>query len=137
MPHRTDPDIPSDAPTTAIIPDEVMAPLREICLDYPEAEEALFFDHPTFKVRKKHFCMLFSGERGWSVFLKGAPGMQEAVVERDPERFFRPPYVGGKGWIGCWVEPAVAPDWDELEDLIDESYRLVAPKRLVAMLDPD
>lgn len=119
------------------VPETVLAPLRSICLRYPEAEEAVAFGRPTFQVRRKNFCMLYRGERGIAGFLKAVPGMQEAVIERDPGRYFRPPYLGGKGWIGCWLEPEADPDWEELADLIDESYRLVAPKRLVLLLDGD
>jgi len=117
------------------VPEAVMEPLRTICLRYPEAVEAVAFGKPTFQVRRKNFCMLFTGERGIAAFVKAAPGMQEAAIDRDPARYFRPPYLGGKGWIGCWLEPEADPDWDELADLIDESYRLIAPKRLVAALD--
>ena len=59
--------------------------------------------------------------------------MQEALVGSDPERFFVPQYTGPKGWVGAWLD--VDPDWDEIAELIEESYRLVAPKRLVAQLD--
>jgi hypothetical protein len=59
--------------------------------------------------------------------------MQAALVGANPERFFVPPYVGPKGWIGIELEGG--PDWDEVADLIEESYRMTAPKRLAAQLD--
>jgi predicted DNA-binding protein (MmcQ/YjbR family) len=61
--------------------------------------------------------------------------MQQLVVGNDEARFFVPPYVGSKGWIGAYLD--VEQDWDELADLIDESYRLTAPKKLVAQLVSD
>lgn len=61
------------------------------------------------------------------------PGAQEAVVAAEPDRFFRPPYVGHRGWIGVRLDGD--PDWDRLEDLCEDAYRTVAPKRLVALLD--
>ncbi|MGN6032527.1 MAG: MmcQ/YjbR family DNA-binding protein [Thermomicrobiales bacterium] len=127
MEARSHPEIP--------VSDAILEPLRAICLRFPEAMEAVAFGKPTFQVRRKNFCMLYLGERGIAGFVKAAPGMQEAVIDRDPARYFRPPYLGGKGWIGCWLEPEADPDWDELADLIDESYRLIAPKRLVQSLD--
>ena len=55
------------------------------------------------------------------------------LVEPEPERFFRPPYVGMKGWVGVRID--VEPDWDEIAELLRDAYRLVAPKKLVALLD--
>jgi len=117
--------------------DEALERLRGICLRYPEAEEAGGVGNPSFKVRGKIFAMrhsLHEIER-WSVWFKAPPGAQEVVVASDPRRFFVPPYVGGKGWIGAYLD--VAQDWQELADYIDESYRMTAPKRLLAQLVSD
>ena len=59
--------------------------------------------------------------------------MQEALVAAEPERYFRPPYVGGRGWLGVYLDVAV--DWDAVADIVEDAYRTVAPKRLVAALD--
>jgi hypothetical protein len=62
------------------------------------------------------------------------PGVQEALVGSDPGRFFRPPYVGGRGWLGVYLDvPGV--DWDEIAEIVADAYREVAPKRLAAVLD--
>ena len=64
------------------------------------------------------------------------PGAQEALVAADPERFFRPPYVGHRGWLGVWLDVPGAPvDWDEVAEIVADAYRQVAPKTLVAKLD--
>lgn len=64
------------------------------------------------------------------------PGLQETLVPSDPDRFFRPPYVGHRGWLGVFLDvPGV--DWDEVEDLVEQGYRSVAPARLVSLLDDD
>ncbi|QFG26073.1 MmcQ/YjbR family DNA-binding protein [Actinomadura sp. WMMB 499] len=107
--------------------------LREICLALPEAAEKPFGGHtsPSFRVRDKLFAM--TSEDGLSLMFKGGPGVQEALISEDPERFYRPPYVGGKGWVGTRLD--VDQDWDELAELIEDSYRLIAPKRLSALLD--
>jgi predicted DNA-binding protein (MmcQ/YjbR family) len=61
--------------------------------------------------------------------------VQQLVVGSDPKRFFVPPYVGSKGWIGAYLD--VEQDWEELAELIEESYRLTAPKKLAAQLATD
>lgn len=110
--------------------------LRQICLVLPEASEKEAWGDPTWRVRDRIFAMQkgnFEGGRP-SVWLKAAEGAQAALVGSDPDRFFVPPYVGHKGWVGVHLDGRRV-DWDELADLVEESYRLVAPKRLVARLD--
>ena len=63
-----------------------------------------------------------------AVWLAASDGVQEALVETAPDRFFRPPYVGGRGWIGVYLDVPV--DWGELEARIVDAYRLIAPRRL-------
>lgn len=106
--------------------------LRELCLAFPGAVEAGGVGDPSFKVRGKIFAMQHRHEGRPSLWCKAEPGVQELLVAAEPRRFFRPPYVGQHGWIGAWLD--VALDWDELGDLIEESYRRTAPKRLVAQL---
>jgi hypothetical protein len=62
-----------------------------------------------------------------------APGVQGALVDEEPDRFFVPPYVGHRGWIGVRLD--VDADWDEVGGIVDDAYRLVAPKKLIAELD--
>ena len=107
--------------------------LRALCLRFPEAVEAGGVGNPSFKVRDRIFAMQHGMEGRPSFWMKAPPGAQEILVGSSPERFFVPPYVGHHGWIGAWLD--VDLDWDELADLVDESYRLTAPKRLVAELD--
>lgn len=115
-----------------------LARLREICLALPEATEQVFGGHttPTWRVRDKIFAM-FSEEEGtrgrFSVWCKAAPGAQHVLISGDPAHFFSPRYVGPKGWVGVYLD-ASAP-WDVVEELVRDSYRLIAPKRLAATLD--
>ncbi len=108
--------------------------LRKICLAYPEAVEQVFGGHttPTFRVRSKIFVMCPEGEERASFWCKAPPGAQGVLVGSDPQRFYSPPYVGPKGWIGMYLDRAV--DWDLVEDLIRDSYLMTAPKRLAALL---
>jgi predicted DNA-binding protein (MmcQ/YjbR family) len=107
--------------------------LRAICLGFPEATEKPFGGHtaPAFRVRDKLFLTV--SEAGDSLTCKVPPGVQAVLVASDPERFFIPPYVGAKGWVGIRFDPGL--DWEELGELVEESYRLIAPKRLVDQLD--
>jgi hypothetical protein len=115
--------------------DELLAKLREICLPFPEAVEAGGVGAPSFKVRDKIFAMQhrIDGRRP-SLWVKGLPGAQEMLVGGDPDRFFRPPYVGHHGWVGAYIDLDDV-DWDHLGTLIEESYRITAPKRLIAQLE--
>jgi predicted DNA-binding protein (MmcQ/YjbR family) len=107
--------------------------IREICLALPEVIEKPFGGHtaPSFRVRDKLFVM--TSEDGGYMTFKGAPGVQQALVAAEPERFFVPAYVGSKGWVGARLD--VSQDWDEIAELIRDSYRMVAPRRLAALAD--
>jgi hypothetical protein len=107
--------------------------LREICLALPEATEQETWGHPTFRVRDKIFAAC-GGEEAVSMTCKAPSGAQEVLVATDPERYFRPAYVGHRGWVGVRLDLPV--DWDQISDLVEESYRMTAPKRLGARLDP-
>ncbi len=113
------------------------ARLRGVCLGLPEVVEQETWENPTFRVRGKIFAMTRQGEGRLSVWCKARPGVQEVLTGDDPVRFFVPPYVGHRGWIGVRLDDAV--DWEELEELLKESYRMTAPKRLGVLLadDPD
>jgi hypothetical protein len=106
--------------------------LRKICLALPEAEERETWETPTFRIRDKIFAM-FQPDNGTAAFwCKAPPGAQAILIGADPNRFFRPPYVGPKGWIGVRLYGTI--DWSEIADLIRRSYIMTAPKRITAKL---
>jgi predicted DNA-binding protein (MmcQ/YjbR family) len=112
--------------------------IRAICLGFPDAEEKPFGGHtsPAFRVRDKMFLVI--SENGEYCSCKAPPGVQQMLVDSDPSRYFVPPYVGSKGWVGFRLRPDGGTDEDglaELAELAEESYRLVAPQRLVTALD--
>lgn len=109
-----------------------VARLRAICLALPEATEKEAWGDPTFRVRDKIFAMPKTGDGRLSVWLKAPPGAQEILVGADPDLFFRPPYVGHKGWVGMRLDRS--PDWQEVRLLVERSYQLTAPRRLIAKL---
>ncbi len=107
--------------------------LRTICLALPEAAEQETWGAPTFRVRGKIFAMPRQDDGRISVWCKAPPGSQLILIGADPERFFAPPYVGPRGWIGVRLDEA--PDWTEVAGLVRRSYRLIAPRRLAVMVD--
>jgi predicted DNA-binding protein (MmcQ/YjbR family) len=102
--------------------------LRAICLALPEAAEVAMRRGPTYRVGGKIFAMERVLEGCTTVWCKAPEGSQAVLVGADPERFFAPPYVGPKGWVGMRL--CDAPDWAEVEALVRRSYRLIAPRRL-------
>jgi len=109
--------------------------LREICLALPEAEERETWECPTFRVRDKIYAMYVEDEDDRPAFwAKAPPGNQTHLVEADPNRFFVPPYVGNKGWVGMLLDRRVT--WREVAIVVERSYRMTAPKTLAKRLDP-
>jgi hypothetical protein len=112
--------------------------LRPICLALPEVTERLSHGAPTWFVRdKKSFVTLWADGHHADEFphlwVAGLAGAQQELTAAEPERFFRPPYVGGRGWIGVRLDGD--PDWAEVAELCQDAYRAVAPARLAALLD--
>ena len=114
--------------------------LRRLCLALPQAHEVEAWGEPTFRVKNKIFAMYAAennhhgdGQRG--VWLKATPINQQLLLRADPERYFSPPYVGPRGWIGIVLEDD--PDWTAVADLLRDAWRLAAPKRLAATLPDD
>ncbi|MEO8611381.1 MAG: MmcQ/YjbR family DNA-binding protein [Chloroflexota bacterium] len=112
--------------------EETINELRAICLALPEASEGGGVGSPTFRVRDKIFAMQHPVQDRLSMWCKAPSGFQAMIVESDPEHFFVPPYVGKSGWIGIWLDLEL--DWDHIAGLVDESYRMTAPKRLLKLL---
>jgi hypothetical protein len=105
--------------------------LREICLALPAATEKEAWGEPTFRVGGKMFAMFDNNHHDAgriAVWCKAPPMIQETLVGSDPERFFVPPYVGPNGWVGVRLDVKV--DWDELARIVEDGYRMAAPKRL-------
>ena len=111
--------------------------LRAIVAGFPEVSERLSHGSTTFFVRDKRvLCYLSDDHHGdgrLALICAAPPGVQEELTTSDPERFYRPPYVGHRGWIGLRLD--IAPDWDEVDNLLDEAYRQVAPVTLIRALD--
>jgi hypothetical protein len=108
--------------------------LRALCLALPEAKERLSHGEPTWFVRKTFVIYADHHHDDRLAFWCAAPpGVQEEMVATEAGRFFRPPYVGHRGWLGVYLD--VPLDWTELGEIVTEAYRAVAPKKLVDLLD--
>jgi hypothetical protein len=111
--------------------------LRRICLALPETTERLSHGEPSFFIRdKKQFVSLDDHHHSadhLAFWCPAPPGAQEQLIAEDSDQFFRPPYVGHRGWVGVRIDRG--PDWAEIAEIVADAYRQVAPKRLVEQFD--
>ena len=109
--------------------------LRALCLALPEVTEKVSHGEPTWFVRK---VFVTYAERHHDdrvgFWCAAPPGAQEALVAARRDRFFVPPYVGGRGWLGVRLDVDEI-DWDEISEIVTDAYREIAPKKLVTRLD--
>ena len=118
-------------------PDVALTRVREICMALPETEERLSHGAPTFFAGgKKTFVMFLDDHHGdgrLAIWCAAPPGVQATLVDEEPKRFFVPAYVGTRGWVGLRLDVDV--EWDEVAGLIEDAFREVATKRLIAQHD--
>ena len=109
--------------------------VRRICAALPETSEKLSHGEPTFFVRKKVFAMFSNNHHKdghVAVLLPAPPGIQKMLIEGSPEKYYRPPYVGVRGWIGVELDKI---DDEELAFHVKEAWKLIAPKKLQASFE--
>ena len=117
-------------------PAELENRIRAICLGLPGVTERLSHGAPAFFAGRQFVMLWPSGHHDHDfphLWCAAAPGVQDELVTTEPDRFFRPPYVGSRGWLGVRLDGDV--DWDEIEVVCEEAFRTIATRRLVAMLD--
>ena len=116
---------------------QALARVRDICMAFPATEERLSHGAPTFFAGgKKTFVMFLDDHHGdgrLAIWCSAPPGVQATLVDEEPGRFFVPPYVGTRGWVGVRLDVDV--DWDEVAGIVDDGFREVATKRLIAQHD--
>ena len=111
--------------------------LRARCLALPEATERLSHGEPTWFVRGKKVFVTFAGRHHddrvafWCAAISQE---RDGLVAEDPDRFFVPPYVGVRGWLGMYLDGDPV-DWSEVDEIVRDAYRLIAPEKLAALLD--
>src|ERR1700742_1513853 len=119
-------------------PADLVAHVRRICLGFPEVTERPSHGTPTWFVRdKKTFVTIWPYGHHEDEFphlwCAPPPGAQSELIAADPDRYHYPAYVGHRGWIGVRLHAPIA--WDEMAEIIEEAYRTVAPKTLIAALN--
>jgi hypothetical protein len=118
-------------------PEELVARVREVCLALPEATEKISHGSPSWFVKKMFASYVgrHHGDEHLALWAAAPEGAQEEMVAAEPDRFFVPPYVGHRGWLGLRldVEPG-GPDWDEVREVVTDAYRCIAPRHLAARL---
>ena len=105
--------------------------LRALCLALPETSERRSHGEPTWFVRGKKTFVTYADRHHDDrlAFWCAAPaGDQEAMVSAEPDKFFVPPYVGHRGWLGVRLDVPV--DWDQISDIVTDAYRVIAPRQL-------
>jgi hypothetical protein len=110
--------------------EEHLRRVRRICAAMPECTEKLSHGEPTFFVRKRVFAMFDNNHHDdghIAVWIPAPPGLQGMLIQSSPKTFFRPPYVGVRGWVG--IELDCISD-EELAAHIHEAWLLIAPKKL-------
>ncbi|MEP7064894.1 MAG: MmcQ/YjbR family DNA-binding protein [Gemmatimonadota bacterium] len=113
--------------------------LRALCLAFPDAHEVEAWGEPTFRVKNKIFAMYAASETHHGagrpcVWVKSTHLIQDMLIREDADRYFAPPYVGPKGWVGIRLDKH--PSWTTVEELIRDAFLLTAPKRIAARLAP-
>jgi predicted DNA-binding protein (MmcQ/YjbR family) len=124
------------AVTQASKEDKWLARVSDVCLALPEATRELRGDHADFRVRKKVFAYFLNSHHGdgiVSICVKSALGENEDRARKSPIRYYLPAYIGKRGWFGVYLNRDPV-DWDEIKSIIALSYRLAAPKTLVALI---
>ncbi|HEV8063396.1 MAG TPA: MmcQ/YjbR family DNA-binding protein [Acidimicrobiales bacterium] len=115
---------------------DIEARVREICLALPGVSERTSHGSPAF-FAKAQFVAIWTHGHHENQFVHlwcaAPPGAQAELIEADSHRFFRPPYVGGRGWVGVRLDGEV--DWGQIETLCEDAFRVVAPKSLIKQLD--
>ena len=119
--------------------DRVLRRIRALCLALPETSERLSHGAPTFFVREKRaFLMVLTSHHGdgrFAIWCAAPEGVQQLLSDADPDKFFVPPYVGHRGWLGVRLDRGL--DWNELAGIVEDAYVEVAPAKLVAVLGPE
>jgi hypothetical protein len=102
----------------------------------PEGLREYNGQHAAFRVRTRTFAYYLDDHHGDGIVAlacKAPSGWNDALVRAEPDRFYRPSYIGPKGWVALRLDTGNI-DWEEVEDLVLDSYLLVAPKRLAALV---
>jgi predicted DNA-binding protein (MmcQ/YjbR family) len=108
---------------------ELKDAIRQICMSHPLVEERLSHGEPTWFYKGKRSFAMFADhhhDERVAVWVAATSTAQEALIQSEPERYYRPPYVGVRGWVGIYLDVDV--DWSAVQDILSEAYQLVSAK---------
>jgi hypothetical protein len=129
--------MPQPPAVTSRATQAALARIRKLCLALPETTERVSHGAPCFFVREKSTFVMFldnhHADGRLAIWCAAPDGLQQILNETDPERFFRPPYVGHRGWIGIRLDRR--PDWAQVASFVVDAYRMVAPRKLVSSME--
>lgn len=112
-------------------PEEILEQVRKASIALPGAYEKLSHGAPCFFIEKKGQFSFFvndhHGDGRLALWLAAPAGLQESLIEEDSDTYFRPPYVGAKGWIGVRLDREL--EWQEVKDLIELAHSTISAKR--------
>jgi hypothetical protein len=115
---------------------DIVERVRSICLALPEVTERESHGSPAFFLRRQFVAVWPNGHHGnhfAQLWCAAPPGAQSDLMDASPDRIFKPPYVGVRGWIGVRLDGDV--DYEEIEMFCEDAYRYVATKRQIELLD--
>jgi predicted DNA-binding protein (MmcQ/YjbR family) len=119
------------------VSDGSLEQLSAICLELPAAKRETTGRHASFRVRGRTFAYYLDDHHGDGIVgvnAKAAPGVAERLIDDEPDRYYRPAYLGHRGWVGLRLDTG-AIDWGEVTGVVVESYRLCAPRSLARAID--
>ncbi len=115
---------------------DIAQAVRKVCLSLPESEEFVSHGSPNFRVKKGKVFAIYAvnthGDGRIALWLNSPDGAQALHVRSEPARFFVPPYVGPRGWLGVELDKGLA--WQRIDELVREAYQNTAPAKLHAMI---
>ena len=112
--------------------------LRRLCMSLPEVEERFSHGEPAWFIRGKRQFVTYADHHHddrVALWCSAPEGAQHVLTSTDPDRYFIPPYAGGRGWVGCYLDVEV--DWEALEEIVVDAYVTVAPARLSKQVTRD
>jgi predicted DNA-binding protein (MmcQ/YjbR family) len=125
-------------PKRTVTRPEVLKRVRELCLSFPETSEKEAWGGPTFRVKDKMFVMYMDNHHGdgrVALWCNADADERDALVAGDSNRFFVPPYMGPRGWLGMRLDKRLG--WKQIGVLVEESWRRTASPKVLAILDGD
>ena len=112
--------------------DSLLNRVTELASAFPECTRKILGAHAQFLVRKKTFAYYLHDHHGDGIIAiacKVLPGDNARLIQAHPDRFYMPAYIGSRGWVALRLDTAKV-DWEEVRELLNGSYALIAPKRL-------